>query len=76
MILFKLHSYYNFFRLVATYEDKVLYDPNSNKTIYFDLVRRYENTSFTAFVAYVLDAATDQKCFSRSSNCHIDEHFM
>ena len=61
-------------RLISAYEDKVLNDPDTNP-IYFDLVKKYDNTSFTRFVEYVLDAATNQKCLTRSSWCGVNPHF-
>ena len=63
-----------FIRLVSAYEDKVIYDPDTNG-IYFDLVRMYDNISFVNFVEYVLDEATRRKCFTRSSMCIINEHY-
>ena len=64
-----------FIRLVSAYEDKVLIEPDDDG-IYFALVRMYDNTSFVNFVEYVLDHATRQQCFTRSSMCKINPHYM
>ena len=61
-------------RLVSAYENKVLHDPDTS-SIYFDLVRKYDNTSFTRFVEYVLEIATLHNCFERYSFCGINVHF-
>ena len=51
-------------------------DPAANlTTIILDLVNKYEDISFVRFVQYVLEGATKNNCFDRSSACPINEHF-
>ena len=42
---------------------------------YTDLVNKYEDISFARFADYVIEGATRNKCFDRSSPCSINEHF-
>ena len=61
-------------RLISCYENKVIHDPDAER-MYFEIVEKYNDTSFATFVDYVLEAATKKNCFARSSNCWINRHF-
>ena len=52
-----------------------LWNPANLTAIISDLVNKYEDISFVRFVEYVLEGATKNNCFDRSSACQINEHF-
>ena len=60
-------------RLISCYEDKIL-RRKSTYAFYNQMLRLYNDTSFSAFVNYVLMKAVEANCCARSAECRLDNH--